>query len=254
MTRKQGAPPQDDSAIDSAPTTLPSRAVRGQLHQEAAEMLRKIILSGELAPGERLREVAISERLGMSRTPVREAFRTLAAEDLVSLLPNRSVVVSEVNMADTPDVFAVLGALEALAGQYACRRMNGDQIDILGELQDDLEAQFKIGDRVAYTETNRIIHELIVEGSQNTALITAWRMLLPRVQRARTLNNLDRQRWGQAVKEHRAMYQALAARDATLLATLMRQHFDNGIAWMSKARFKEIKARLRVGTRNARYA
>ena len=250
MPRKRSVPSESEAAAEAA--APPPRAARGQLHQEAADMLRKIILSGELAPGERLREVAISERLGMSRTPVREAFRTLAAEDLVSLLPNRSVVVSEVNLADTPDIFAVLGTLEALAGQYACRRMTGDQIDFLGDLQEELEEQFRLGDRVGYTETNRMIHELIVEGSQNTALIAAWRMLLPRVQRARNLNNLDRHRWTQAVREHRQIFDALAARDAAQLAQLMRTHFENGSSSMSRQKFKDIKQRLR-DTRRRRY-
>jgi DNA-binding GntR family transcriptional regulator len=217
------------------------RSPKGRLHEEAASMLRKIILSGELAPGERLREVQISERLGMSRTPVREAFRTLAAEDLIDLLPNRSVVVSDVKVADTPDVFAVLGVLEALAAQLACHRMTGDQIDILMGLQDDLETQFQASDRGAYAETNRIIHELIVEGSENQALITAWRMVLPRVQRARTLNNLDRARWAEAAAEHRQMTDALAARNGQRLAELILLHFDNGVASMLKQHPTEMK-------------
>src|SRR4051812_5735662 len=80
---------------------------KGWRHKDAVALLREMILSGELEPGERLREVAISERLGMSRTPVREAFRTLAAEGLVELLPNRSVVVAELNESESIDVFAV---------------------------------------------------------------------------------------------------------------------------------------------------
>lgn len=249
----------DTAPPGAADLKADGRAVKGRLHQQAAAMLRKIILSGELAPGERLREVAISERLGMSRTPVREAFRTLAAEDLIDLLPNRSVVVSHVNTEDTPDVFTVLATLEALAGQYACRRMTGDQIDHLAELQDRLEAQFEAGDRIAYAETNQLIHELIVEGSDNAALISAWRMVLPRVQRARTLNNLDRRRWTQAVVEHRKILEALAARDGTLLASLMKLHFDNGIASMQKKgeaarpEPKEYKYRPRYIRRRGEY-
>jgi DNA-binding GntR family transcriptional regulator len=217
-----------------APRRAPIDTQKGWLHQDAVAVLRRIILSGEFPPGERLREVVISERLGVSRTPVREAFRTLAAEGLVDLLPNRSVVVSEVNVSDSADVFAVLGSLEALAGQFACERMTQAQIDELIELQATLERQFETADRVGYTETNQRIHELLVEGSNNSALIIAWRMILPRAQRARTLNNLDRRRWAEAVNEHHKILDALIARDGARLSSLMQEHFDNGVESMSK--------------------
>ncbi len=72
----------------------------------------------------------LSDVLGMSRTPIREAFRTLAAEGLIDLLPNRSVVVSMPDKSEAADVFAVLGVLESLAGQLACRRMSRAQMEI----------------------------------------------------------------------------------------------------------------------------
>ncbi len=202
---------------------------KGWLHQDAVAVLRRLILSGELPPGERLREIPISERLGVSRTPVREAFRTLAAEGLIDLLPNRSVEVSEINNEDAADAFAVLGVLEALAARFACERMPDEKIQALTDLQVMMEDQFATADRVGYTETNRQIHELIVAGSENVALITAWRMILPRAQRARTLNNLDRRRWADAVREHREMLTAMQNRNGEALAEIMREHFDNGV-------------------------
>src|SRR4051812_19332483 len=115
---------------------LPARRDRehqpkGWRHRDAVGLLRDMILSGELPPGERLREVQISERLGMSRTPVREAFCTLAAEGLVDLLANRSVVVAELDETESVDVFSVLGTLEALAGQHACQRITDEQLQRL---------------------------------------------------------------------------------------------------------------------------
>lgn len=202
---------------------------KGWLHQDAVAVLRRLILSGELPPGERLREIPISERLGVSRTPVREAFRTLAAEGLIDLLPNRSVEVSEINNEDAADAFAVLGVLEALAARFACERMPDEKIQALTDLQVMMEDQFATADRVGYTETNRQIHELIVAGSENVALITAWRMILPRAQRARTLNNLDRRRWADAVREHREMLTAMQNRNGDALAEIMQEHFDNGV-------------------------
>ena len=215
---------------------------KGWRHKDAVTLLRDMILSGELAPGERLREIAISERLGMSRTPVREAFRTLAAEGLVSLLPNRSVVVSELDENESVDVFSVLGTLEALAGQLACQRMTPEEMDRLERLQADMERHFRRLDRKSYIQTNRAIHELMVQGARNASLMLAWRMILPRAERARAAYTLDRERWGLALEEHRKIFAALAARDGLMLSALMQDHFARGVI----ERMSAAKAKIRV--------
>lgn len=222
---------------------------RGDLHQEAARLLRKMILSGELPPGERLREIVISEQLGMSRTPVREAFRTLAAEGLVNLMPNRSVWVSELDKVEAAEVFLVLGTLEALAGHLACERITPGQIEVLTELQDDLAAHYNAGDRTSYMEANRQIHEHIVEASGSPSLILAWRLLLPRAERARQVSTLDHDRWDGAFGEHVEMFDALVKRDAPLLRRLMEEHFLNGIENMKKS-----EGALRAQKRQQAYA
>lgn len=214
----------DDEATDSAKPA--SRKQKGWRHRDAVMILRDMIISGELAPGARLREIAISEQLSMSRTPVREAFRTLAAEGLVELLPNRSVVVSELDEREAQDVFLVLGTLEALAAEQAASRMSPEQIGEIERLQEELERQFEEGDRSGYTLTNRLIHQRLVEGSNNASLIRAWRSVLPTAERARRLNMLDRGRWAVAVLAHRRIYSALSARDGDALKSLMLEHFD----------------------------
>ncbi len=211
---------------------------KGWLHQEAVALLRKLILSGELSPGERLREVLISQQLGMSRTPVREAFRTLAAEGLIDLLPNRSVVVSELDRSEITDIFSVLAALEGLAGQQACQRMSAQQLAKLERKQQLLEASFTAGDRPTYTRLNRRIHELMVEASGNASLILAWRLILPRAERGRTVSVLDQRRWAQALEEHRRILAALLARDPAQLAVLMQLHFANSITSLDRAHDK----------------
>jgi DNA-binding GntR family transcriptional regulator len=218
-------------SASTGPTAARSdEARKGWRHQDAVALLRKMIEIGELAPGERLREIAISEKLGMSRTPVREAFRTLAAEGLVELLPNRSVVVSEVDRSASADVFTVLGALEGLAATLACERISQEEIDALGALQDELEVHFSAFDRAQYVEVNRRIHALIVEACRSAALITAWRVILPRADRARNANNIARSRWSEAVREHRGIFEAIAARQAAEASRLMTAHFQNGLA------------------------
>jgi DNA-binding GntR family transcriptional regulator len=229
------------------PTTPPAAKVperkpserKGRLHQDAVTVLRQMIHGGEFTPGDRLREVLISQRLGMSRTPVREAFRTLAAEGLVELLPNRSVVVRDLNKEESVDIFHVLGALESLAAQQAAQRMTEDDMDKLRALQDDLEERYEARDRPAYTETNRAIHRLMVEAARNPSLLAAWRLIVPRAERARTLNNVDPKRWASSIDAHRKIYAALLARDGHLLSSLMQAHFaDSIIQSMSLAEAK----------------
>src|SRR5262245_65605730 len=103
-----------DAAQDVTPIT------RRPLHEEAADRLRDLIVQGRLAPGSRLNERLLTAQLGVSRTPLREAFKVLATEGLVELLPNRGAVVSQMDPAKLSEALAVMGALEALAGELAC--------------------------------------------------------------------------------------------------------------------------------------
>ncbi|RVT40147.1 GntR family transcriptional regulator [Sphingobium algorifonticola] len=222
---------------------------KGRLRLDAVKSIRKMIFSGELAPGERLREVALSEELGMSRTPIREAFRTLAGEGLIDLLPNRSVIVSVPDKSEAADVFTVLGALEALAGQLATQRMSLEQIEILGELHADLAHYFETANRLAYLEANRLIHEYIVEASDSPSLVLAWRLLLPRAERARHVTTLDHDRWAEAFQEHCEIYAAIVARDEARLKQLLESHFANGVESLKKS-----EARKRATERAEIYA
>ncbi len=210
-------------------TRSPTRSPKGSRHRAAVDLLRQMIQLGELAPGARPGEVAISEQLGMSRTPVREAFRTLVAEGLLELLPSGRVKVPEFSESEAVDVFAVLGALEALAGQLACLRMTPEQLQTLRELQAEMETHFANLDRAEYIRTNRAIHELMVVASGNTALIVAWRMTAPRGERARALLTYNHGHWVQAVDAHREIAAALAARDGVRLSALMHDHFARGV-------------------------
>jgi DNA-binding GntR family transcriptional regulator len=213
----------------SAPPIIPLRDAseprKGRLHQFALSMLREMIQSGEIPPGERLMEKPMSERLGMSRTPVREAFRTLAVEGLVTLLPNQGVVVAELDKEKSGDVCLLLGALESFAARQACQRITVRQLEELRTLQDRLERYYEASDRPRYTETNRAIHRLMVEASRNPSLISVWSMIIPRAERARSLKNLDRMRWASSIDSHRKIFAALMARDGDLLSSLMQTHF-----------------------------
>ncbi|HHY50557.1 MAG TPA: GntR family transcriptional regulator [Alphaproteobacteria bacterium] len=205
---------------------------RGHLHLEAAKRLRAQILSGELPPGMRLRELQICEQLGISRTPVREAFRTLAAEGLVDLLPNRSVVVSELHAPDIEHLMVVFAHIEALAAELAVRNVTDAQIAEIGKLLSQMVDFYERGERIPYLEINFRIHRMTVDIAANPVLFGVWQQLVPRVERARALPNLDPKRWTAALFEHSKMFAALAARDGPLLARLTREHFLNGLPFL----------------------
>jgi DNA-binding transcriptional regulator YhcF (GntR family) len=119
-----------ESGPDPSTAGYPGERPRSRrpLHEEAADRLRDMIVEGELAPGERVREQAVCDRLGLSRTPLREAMKVLASEGLVILQPNRGATVSDPGPADIADTFKVIGALEALAGELACERVKENEI------------------------------------------------------------------------------------------------------------------------------
>ena len=191
-----------------------------------------MILSGELPPGSRLREVQLCDQLGVSRTPVREALRTLAAEGLVDLLPNRSVVVSQLHAPDLEHLFLVFGAIEGLAAELACRRITEGEIAEIGRLLAEMIDYHSHQQRAPYMQINQTIHRRTVEIAANPVLYSVWQSLVPRVERARALANLDTGRWTGALFEHTKMFTALAARDGELLARLTREHFLNSLPFL----------------------
>lgn len=217
---------------ERAPADEPDRR-KGHLHTAAANQLRSKILSGELPPGMRLQEVKLCEQLGVSRTPVREAFRTLAAEGLVDLLPNRSVIVSELNAPDIGHLFQVFGTIEGLAAELACKNISDAELAEIGGLLSRMVDRHAEGERAAYLELNQRIHRRTVEIARNPVLLSVWFTLTPRVERARALANLDPDRWTAALFEHSKMFAALAARDGETLARLTREHFMNGLPYVS---------------------
>jgi DNA-binding GntR family transcriptional regulator len=208
---------------------------KGQLHTEAAGRLRSMILSGELPPGSRMRELQLCEQLGVSRTPVREALRTLAAEGLVDLLPNRSVVVSQLHAPDLEHLFVVFGAVEGLAAELACERITEAEIAEIGRLLAEMVDCHARKERAPYMRINQQIHRRTVEIAANPVLHSVWQSLVPRVERARALANLDTGRWTGALFEHTKMFTVLAARDGKLLAQLTREHFLNSLPFLQKS-------------------
>jgi DNA-binding GntR family transcriptional regulator len=194
------------------------------LHEDATDRLRDMIVQGELAPGAKLNERVLCERLGVSRTPLREALKTLASEGLVALLPNRGAAVTPLTLETVREVFEVMGALEALAGDLACRHVTDAQLAEIRALHFQMLAAHARGDLAGYFRHNQAIHFAIVAASGNATLAGTYRHLNANVRRARYMANLSRARWEKAVREHEDMLAALAARDGPRLQRLLVEH------------------------------
>ncbi len=208
---------------------------RPALAVELTDRLRSMIMEGELKPGEKVPERMLTERFGVSRTPVREAVKVLAAEGLVVLLQNRGAIVSKLTVAELDEVFPVLAALEGVAGELACRSATDAQIAAIRRLNDRMHVAFAEKDRPAYFEINQNIHGAILEAARNATLFNQHQLVARRANRARYQANLTEERWRQALKEHDAIIDALEARDAPTLGRLMKEHMEHKLTSLKPA-------------------
>jgi DNA-binding GntR family transcriptional regulator len=205
----------DGSALAIARSTLP---------EAAAERLRALIIEGGLPPGAKLNERELCEQLGVSRTPLREAFRMLAADGLLVQLPNRGAQVVALSADDVRDAFEVMAALEGLAGELAAARVTQRDIADLRALQAEMEAAHAAGDLPTYYRINRAVHDRLNAIAANPVLAHTYRALNTRLHALRFRSNLNRAKWDKAVAEHRSMIATLAARDGAALRDLLVQH------------------------------
>ena len=197
---------------------------RQVLHQEVAVRLRQRIVEGQLAPGAKLNERELAEALNVSRTPLREAIKMLAAEGLVELLPNRGAVVAQMSEQDVIDTFEVIAGLEGQSGELAAQRISETELAEIRALHFEMMAAWTRRDLPTYYRINAQIHTLINAAARNPVLAQTWRNVNARLQALRFRSNFDEAKWKRAVKEHERMVELLAARDAAGLRALLIAH------------------------------
>jgi DNA-binding GntR family transcriptional regulator len=200
--------------------------VRAPLHVQVAGRLRVLIDSGELAPGTRLNEIELCNTMGVSRTPLREAIRSLATEGLIELQPNRGAIVSIVSQEDVTEILPIMASLEGLGGRLAAMHMDQSKIAQVRKIHDQMIAHYKNNEVAEYFETNRLIHELITEGSGNQTLVDTINSLSAKVRRARFTAQMTKDSWAKAVSEHEEMIAALEAQDPDRLEAILVQHVE----------------------------
>ncbi len=203
---------------------------RPSLHEELTDRIRAMIVEGVLAAGEKVPERALCEKLGVSRTPMRESLKVLAADGLLTLEPNKGARVRAITLEDLEEVFPLMGAFEALAGELACANITIAQVTELKQAHADMLTHFHNSDMPGYFKHNQRIHEIIMEAAGNKSLTSMYRSLAVRVRRARYLANMSSERWQQAVNEHEEIITALDKRDGQLLGTILKRHLENKFA------------------------
>jgi DNA-binding GntR family transcriptional regulator len=197
---------------------------RPVLHQAVAVRLRQRIVEGHLAPGTKLNERELSELLQVSRTPLREALKMLAAEGLVELLPNRGAVVAQMSEQDVADTFELIAGLEGQSGELAAQRITPGQLAEVRALHYEMLAAYTRRDLPTYYRLNALIHSHINTAAGNRVLTQTWANVNARLQALRFRSNFDEAKWQRAVHEHEQMVALLAARDAKGLRALMVMH------------------------------
>ncbi|WP_455372560.1 GntR family transcriptional regulator [Limibacillus halophilus] len=197
-------------------------------HQVAAA-IRDMVIQDDLKPGERVRERELSELLNVSRTPLREALKILAAEGLLELHPNRGAIVADPEPEQVRDRLALLGVLEGLAGEWAAKRASDEEITEIRALHFEMLAAYSRQDRLTYFKLNQAIHAAIVKASRSKDVIELHGRINAQLYRVRYRSNLKNQKWHTAIEEHEAILKALEARDAERLGTILRNHL--GSTW-----------------------
>lgn len=217
------------SLLAHLPASEPGRR-KGKLHSTTVAVLRNMIVTGVLAPGTRLNERELCEQFNVSRTPVREAIKTLTQDGLLRSLPNYSAVVSELDPDELSSLIDVVVAIEGLAGELAVAHVTDEDVAEIGLLHYQMLLHHTRDELPGYFEANKAFHRRIVELSRNSILVWVWELLALRVDRARFSSNRWPTRWKAAIQEHQLILDALGARDGERLARTMREHVRNGLS------------------------
>ena len=211
---------QDDNLQVNMDEFLPLRDV-------VFKTLRRGILTGELKPGERLMEIHLANRLGVSRTPIREAIRKLELEGLVTMVPRRGAEVANITEKNLKDVLEVRQALESLAIELACERITEENKQELKEKLDQVEHAVRTEDTGAIASADVAFHDKIVLSTGNARLIQLVSNLSEQMYRYRFEYLKDDTSHEMLQQEHMEMYQSILRKDRDTAADVVRKHIDN---------------------------
>ena len=189
--------------------------------------LRNAILKGELQPGERLMEIQLAQKLGVSRTPVREALRKLELEGLVLMMPRKGAVVADITIQDLEDVLEVRTALEELAVQKACDTITEEQLKELKRAANEFKRCAESENILACAEADVQFHEVIYGATNNKRLQQMLTNLREQMYRYRMEYLKDKRMYSTLIEEHDMIRKAIKRRDRVKAGMMMRTHITN---------------------------
>ncbi len=189
--------------------------------------LRQAIVTGELKPGERLMEIHLAEKLGVSRTPIREAIRKLELEGLVTMIPRRGAEVAQITEKSMKDVLEIRRALDALIVELACDRITPEELDALKEACDAFEKAIESGDVKVIAQADVALHNIITEATRNSRLIQLVNNLGEQMYRYRFEYIKDSSGHEALAREHRVIYESILNKNREVAAEAAKTHIDN---------------------------
>ena len=192
--------------------------------------LREDILSGRFQVDEELKETAIAEELGVSRTPVREAFRQLELEGLIRIVPNKGAYVSGISESDVSDIFEIRSLLEGLCARWGTKKISKEKLDEMEEVIMLSEFHLEKGHYEQLTELDNRFHMLLYESCESKILIHLLKDFHHYVQKQRQKNLSNIERSKEAVQEHKKIMLAMKAGDWNLAEKLADEHICNAYA------------------------
>jgi DNA-binding GntR family transcriptional regulator len=229
---------------------------RLRLHDTVVDHLRGFIVEGLLAPGVKLNERTLCETLGISRTPLREALKVLAAEGLIDISPNRGASVSQMSEFEIREMFELMSGLEAFSGELACERITPLEIAEIKALHYAMLACRAQNDLSGYYSRNQAIHDKINEAARNTALRQTYMSINRRLMALRFRSNFQTPKWDSAIRDHEEMIEALETRDGRRMGEILRKHLlskrDAVLAERTLTTVKAPAARKRGSIRDGR--
>ena len=189
--------------------------------------LRQAIITGEFAPGERLMEIALANRLGVSRTPVREAIRKLELEGLVVMIPRKGAEVARITEKDLRDVLEVRCSLEELAAELATERMNDEYREKIEKSLKEFEQAIQRGDNGEIADSDMEFHDVIFDATGNARLIQILNNLREQMYRYRLEYVKDTEYHAVLLREHQELVAAMFASKKDEARKIMKRHIDN---------------------------
>lgn len=191
------------------------------------QTLREAILKGDLRPGERLMELQLASRLGVSRTPIREAIRMLEQEGLAVTIPRKGAEVARMTEKNMEDVLQIREALDDLAVQVACDKMTKQQLANLTQTMKNFENAVQTGNLSKIVAYDVEFHDIIYESTDNPKLVTLLSNLREQIHRYRVEYLKEKENYPMLIKEHEAILEALKEKNKERVVEAMRSHIRN---------------------------